>query len=129
MGVGKEIILYQDDVRNVQLATGAILAGIQCLLYESGLSPEDVEEVLVAGALGNHLREEAVLRLGLFPRAFRGRISLVGNSAGIGAVRMLAESGFAEAMERRAEEIAHVELAEMEVFKKNMMDGMAFREF
>ncbi len=129
MGVGKEIILYQDDVRNVQLAKGAILAGIQCLLYESGLSPEDVEEVLVAGALGNHLREEAVLRLGLFPRAFRGRISLVGNSAGIGAVRMLAESGFAEAMERRAEEIAHVELAEMEAFKKNMMDGMAFREF
>ena len=44
-------------------------------------------------------------------------------------MRMLAESGFSEAMERRAEEIAHVELAEMEAFKKNMMDGMAFREF
>ena len=42
---------------------------------------------------------------------------------------MLAESGFAQAMERRAGEIAHVELAEMETFKKYMMDGMAFREF
>lgn len=125
----REIVLYQDDVRSIQLAKGAVLAGIQCLLESCGLSPEDVEELMVAGALGNHLREEAVLRLGLFPAVFRGKISMIGNSAGAGAVKMLAEPGFALEMERRAGEIAHVELAEMEAFKKNMMDGMALREY
>lgn len=129
MGKAGEIVLYQDDVRSVQLAKGAILAGIQCLLNRCGLSPEEVEKVMVAGALGNHLREEAVLRLGLFPAVFRGKISLIGNSAGAGAVRMLAEPRFAVEMERLAKEIAHVELAEMEAFKTNLMDGMALREF
>lgn len=128
-GEGREIFLAQDDVRSVQLAKGAILAGIRCLLESAGLSPEDVGEVVVAGALGNHLREEAVLRLGLFPGAFRGKISMVGNSAGIGAVGMLAQPGFAKEMEGRAREIAHVELAEMEAFRKNMIDGMALREY
>lgn len=125
----REIVLYQDDVRNIQLAKGAILAGIQCILKKYSLLPEDVEEVMVAGALGNHLREEAVLRLGLFPAAFRGKLSLIGNGAGAGAVKMLAEPGFAAEMEWRAGEIAHVELAEMEDFKKNMVDGMEFREY
>jgi len=128
-GGEREIVLHQDDVRNIQLAKGAILAGIQCILKKNGLTPEDVEEVMVAGALGNHLREEAVIRLGLFPAAFRGKLSFIGNSAGEGAVRMLAEPGFASEMERRAGEIAHVELAEMEEFKKYMVDGMEFREY
>lgn len=125
----REIVLYQDDVRNIQLAKGAILAGIQCILKKYGLAPEDVEEVMVAGALGNHLREEAVLRLGMFPAAFRGKLSLIGNGAGAGAVKMLAEPEFASEMERRAGGIAHVELAEMEDFKKNMVDGMEIKEY
>ncbi len=128
-GNSREIILYQEDVRSVQLAKGAILAGIQCLLKSCGLLPEDVGEVMLAGALGNHLREEAVIRLGLLPGAFRGKISLIGNSAGIGAVKMLAEPGFASEMELLAGEVSHVELAEMDAFKKSMIDGMALREY
>lgn len=125
----KEIVLYQNDVRNIQLAKGAILAGIQCLLKNCGLSPEDVEKVVVAGALGNHLREEAVIRLGLFPASFRGKFSFVGNGAGLGAVRMLTESGFSLKMEKRAREITHVELAEKEAFQTYLIQGMELRDY
>lgn len=125
----KEIGLYQNDVRNIQLAKGAILAGIQCLLKNCGLSPEDVEKVVVAGALGNHLREEAVIRLGLFPASFRGKFSFVGNGAGLGAVRMLTDPGFSMEMEKRAREITHVELAEKEAFQNYLIQGMELREY
>ena len=93
------------------------------------MSADEVEEVIVAGALGSHLREEAVIRLGLFPAAFRGKLSFIGNGAGAGAVKMLTDAGFAEGMERRAREITHVELAEREDFKDFMMAGMEFREY
>ena len=125
----RDILLYQSDVRNIQLAKGAILAGIHCLLQSCQVSADEVEEVIVAGALGSHLREGAVIRLGLFPAAFRGKLSFIGNGAGAGAVKMLTDAGFAEGMERRAREITHVELAEREDFKDFMMAGMEFREY
>lgn len=125
----KEIILFQEDIRNIQLAKGAILAGIQCMLDSCGLSDGDVDDVAVAGAFGSSLQEETAVRLGVFPAGFRGKISFVGNAAGQGAVKMLLDPGFAARMEARAGDMVHVELAEKETFKKYLLQGMELREY
>jgi uncharacterized 2Fe-2S/4Fe-4S cluster protein (DUF4445 family) len=46
------VFLTQKDVRQVQLAKGAIAAAIDLLLKELDLHHTDIDQVLVAGAFG-----------------------------------------------------------------------------
>ena len=54
-GAPREIVLTQDDVRQLQLAKGAIASGIAMLLHVAGVPPEDVAELMLAGGFGNYL--------------------------------------------------------------------------
>ncbi|MHC4179179.1 MAG: ASKHA domain-containing protein, partial [Planctomycetota bacterium] len=66
-GSGRPILLTQRDVRELQLATGAIRAGIVVLLGRAGLRPEDLEAVWIAGGFGNFVRRSNAQRIGLLP--------------------------------------------------------------
>jgi len=72
--------LLQEDVREFQLAKGAIRAGIELLCKYAGVDVSDVERVFVAGGVGQFCREEDLLATGLLPRTFEGKIKVVGNS-------------------------------------------------
>lgn len=52
---GEDIVITQNDIREVQLAKGAIAAGIQLMLEEMGNNIEDIDRVVVAGAFGNYI--------------------------------------------------------------------------
>ncbi|MDR1943715.1 MAG: ASKHA domain-containing protein, partial [Synergistaceae bacterium] len=54
--VSGDVILAQKDVRQVQLAKGALRAGLEYLLRAIDMTPSDVDEVLIAGSFGYHLR-------------------------------------------------------------------------
>lgn len=125
----REIYLDQEDIRSVQLAKGAIQAGVQSLLKEAGISMEEIDELVVAGALGSCLHPKNAVSIGLLPKVQLGRFQAVGNAAEDGAAKMLLDRGFAEEMEKLAGEICHVELANSEKFRQLMLDGMAFREY
>ena len=71
---GRPVVVTQKDIREVQLAKGAMLAGVRILLDLLGLRTEDVREVYLAGAFGNYVRAESALRIGLLP-AFPWRAS------------------------------------------------------
>ena len=81
--------LTQKDVRQVQLAKGAVRSGIDIMLERSELKPEDVDRVLIAGAFGYHLSPESLLTLGLLPPAFAGKIEFVGNTSKTGGHMLL----------------------------------------
>jgi uncharacterized 2Fe-2S/4Fe-4S cluster protein (DUF4445 family) len=83
------VFLSQKDVRQVQLAKGAIAAAIDLLLKELNLSFSDIEEVLVAGAFGFHLKPASLVGIGLLPLACRDNIRFVGNTAKEGAKAVL----------------------------------------
>jgi uncharacterized 2Fe-2S/4Fe-4S cluster protein (DUF4445 family) len=84
-GTGREIVVTQGDVNEIQLAKGAIAAGIAMLLDATGTDPGDVKEVIVAGAFGTHLNLESALAIGLLPRLPNAAYRQVGNAAGTGA--------------------------------------------
>ena len=48
-GNGKPVYLSQKDIREVQLAKGAIAAGIALLAEQMGITLEQVEQVYIAG--------------------------------------------------------------------------------
>lgn len=123
---GRPVYLSQRDVREIQLAKGAIRAAVELLLKEAGLKMDDLEEVLLAGAFGNYIRPESAVRVGILPPIAPERIRAVGNAAGAGAMMALLSG----AERRRACEIArgaeHLELAQRADFQQTFMETMLF---
>ncbi|HHW13413.1 MAG TPA: DUF4445 domain-containing protein, partial [Firmicutes bacterium] len=78
---GEDIVLTQQDVRQLQLAKGAVRAALTVLLGRAGLDASDLEEVLLAGAFGQGLAPESALAAGLLPPIPASRLRPVGNAA------------------------------------------------
>lgn len=122
------VALTQKDVRALQLAKAAVAAGIQSLLREAGLRIEEVDEFVVGGAFGTHLRAEAAARIGLFPRELLPRVRMVGNCAGAGACAALLSGQARARMERVAREARYHELSLDPEFSEAYVDAMEFEE-
>jgi len=126
-GTGRPIVITQRDIRQLQLASGAIRAGIAILLDRAGLRPEDLETVLVAGGFGNFIRRSNAQRIGLLPGAIpRHRIRYQGNTSLAGA-RLVAVSVRARQLaEELARRTQHVDLSTDPGFQWAFADAMIF---
>lgn len=126
-GTGKPIVLTQRDMRELQLATGAIRAGIRILLKRSGLAPADLATVLVAGGFGNYIRRSSAQRIGLLPPEIDpGRIRYQGNTSLAGA-QMAAFSRTARQLaDDLAQRTEHVDLSQDPGFLDAFADAMLF---
>jgi uncharacterized 2Fe-2S/4Fe-4S cluster protein (DUF4445 family) len=125
-GAPREIVLTQDDVRQLQLAKGAIASGIAMLLHVAGVAPERLSELMLAGGFGNYLSIASAVRIGLIPALPDGRIRYVGNAASLGAqLCLLSEPERARATEIAAR-IEHVSLAAHPDFEQIFVDAMNF---
>ena len=80
-------VITQDDIRAIQMAKGAIRAGIEILLNEAEISSEQVDHMYLAGGMGFYLDAEKAVGIGLLPEGFDGRIEIVGNSSLQGALK------------------------------------------
>jgi len=120
------VVLSAHDVRQLQLAKGAIRAAAELLLRHAGLAAGELEEVNIAGTFGNFLRKASLVALGLVPEIDPERVRFVGNAAGVGARMVLVD---AEAR-RRALEIAqrceYVELAGHPEYEAAFVAALAF---
>lgn len=122
------IALTQQDVRQVQLAKAAIRTGVDVLLEELALRPEDIDGVFMGGAFGSSIRAESLLALGVLPAALRGRIHAVGNVAGLGAKLALIFPQRLTAARRLARRLRHVPLAGRPDFQERFARHLPFPE-
>ena len=125
-GARAEIVLTQDDVRQVQLAKGAIASGITMLLHVAAVPLERVEELLLAGGFGNYLSILSAIRIGLIPALPFGRVRYVGNAASLGAQLCLLSEAERARAETIASRIEHVSLAAHPDFEQIFVDAMNF---
>ena len=107
---GRPVTITQRDVRELQLAKGAVRAGIEILMTELGIGPEDVTQVYLAGAFGNYIQPQAALAIGLIPTFPNAEIIPVGNAAGSGARMALVSR---ESREETRQILAHTEYLEL----------------
>ena len=84
-GRQRDVVITQNDVNEIQLAKGAIRAGLEVLLDATDTAPEEVKEVVIAGAFGSFLKVQSALAMGLLPRLPNARYRQVGNAALVGA--------------------------------------------
>lgn len=121
-----DVFLTQQDIRQVQLAKGAIRSGITALLAQLSIPETVVDEVLIAGSFGYHLRESSLLSIGLLPPAFAGKVRFVGNTSQAGAAAFLLNTGFRAGMRELALKIDKVELADTPDFEKLFIASLGF---
>ena len=127
-GIGEAIVLTQRDIRELQLAAGAIRAGITLLLQTKGVLPESIETFYVAGGFGQSIRLSSARRIGLLPALPAERqidyIEFCGNTSLAGARAVLLNPDNREAACRIVQHSEHCELAThsqfQEIFAKSM---------
>lgn len=120
------VYLTQKDIREVQLAVGAVKVGTEVMLERAGTTEDGLAEVCLAGAFGNNINVESAVRVGLIPDVSRGKILGVKNSSGLGACMSLASPGFYERTKVAAKKMSYVELSTLPDFQKRFLKAMSF---
>ena len=78
-----DVLVTQNDVRQIQLAKAALYAGIKLLMDEMGVT--SVDRIRLAGAFGSHISVSHAMVLGLIPDCDLEQVTSAGNAAGAGA--------------------------------------------
>lgn len=127
-GNGEPVYLSQKDIREVQLAKGAMAAGVNLLAKELGLKIGDIQQVYIAGAFGNYMDPDSACGIGLIPQELRGRIVPIGNAAGEGAKMAVLSREEQRRAQRLARDTEFLELAALPEFQDEFVDELDFPE-
>ena len=116
--------MTERDVEAVQLAKGAIGAGIQLLLEELGARKNDIDRVIIAGAFGTYLDLDSAVSIGMLPSLPPDRFRQVGNAAGTGARMALVSRSKRAIAQALAHKVGYVELATAPRFMHTFAQAM-----
>jgi uncharacterized 2Fe-2S/4Fe-4S cluster protein (DUF4445 family) len=119
-----DITFTQNDVRELQLAKGAMRTGIDVLLETGGLVADEIDQVIIAGAFGTYIDVASAMAIGMLPRLPLDRCRQVGNAAGMGAkLALISRHKRAEA-QAIARRVGYIELAAFPHFAKRFAQAM-----
>jgi uncharacterized 2Fe-2S/4Fe-4S cluster protein (DUF4445 family) len=133
-GHDRDIYVTRHDVNEIQLAKGAIRAGIRVLLVEAGLAvgkkggEEKLDRVIVAGAFGTYLDIGSAIQVGMFPGLPLERFDQVGNAAGAGARQLLISVDRRKAADMLAKRINYIELTTHPRFTDEYIKAIMFEK-
>ncbi len=126
--ITEKILITQGDVRQVQLAKGAILSGFIALLNKAGITMEELDKVMIAGQFGAHLPADSLTGTGILPEDVKDKLEYVGNSSKVGAYMALMSSDVKREMEELAVNMDYMELGAMEGYERLFSDCLVFPE-
>ncbi len=121
--IGEKVYLTQKDVREFQLAKGALAAGLQILVNKLDKSLADITHLFIAGGFGNFINLKNVTQLGML-EINENKIHKLGNSALIGAKMLLFTDDYT--FENVLSKIEHIPLDADEGFQDIFVDKMFF---
>ena len=125
-GDGARVVLTQADVRQLQLAKGAVRAGAQVLMHRARVEVRDLWRVVLAGAFGSFMDKDSALEVGLLPGIERDKVQSVGNVAGAGAGLILLSREARQAALTVARQVEYVELSSSAEFQQAFVEAMSF---
>ncbi|MHC6179070.1 ASKHA domain-containing protein [Clostridium sp. JNZ X4-2] len=120
------VYITQKDIRQVQLAKGAILSAIHVLFKEINIGYEKVDKVYIAGAFGKHLSLKSIIQIGLMPVEFAEKVVFVGNTSKMGAVKCLLNKEYKAKAELVLDKTKYFELSVYKGYDRLFMEDMAF---
>ncbi|SMP53344.1 ASKHA domain-containing protein [Anoxynatronum buryatiense] len=120
------IQVTQKDIREVQLATAAIRAGIHCLLETAAIPMEAVQRVYLAGGFGSRLNLSSALAMGLLPSPLAGKVIIAGNTSLAGAADLLTDPKAPEKLQHIRQLATTLNLSTSPCFQQAFMKAMTF---
>jgi uncharacterized 2Fe-2S/4Fe-4S cluster protein (DUF4445 family) len=125
-GTSKELVITQQDIREVQLAKSAMMAGLKVLLKKAGLTFDDIDVLFLAGGFGNYIDTRNAIKIGMLPESLANRIISLGNTSGAGALLALKSVNFDSLIGEVRQKAYYVELSDDEDFTLDFVMNMGF---
>ena len=121
-----EVYLTAEDVRNLQLAKAAVAGGIQVLLRQRGISPEQVDGLYLAGGFGSYMDPNSAAAIGMLPRTLADRCRTLGNTALAGASMVALDRQYGGKLQEIARQCSYLELSGNPAFTEAFTESMTF---
>lgn len=122
----EELKITQGDVRQVQLAKGAILSGFYALLKKAGKEMGELDKIMIAGQFGAHLPADSLVGTGILPPEVKDKLVYVGNTSKTGAYMALLSGKVKQEMEELAHHMDYMELGATEGYERLFAECMMF---
>lgn len=126
--VTDQISLTQEDIREVQMAKGAIAAGIELMMEELEITYEQVDRVILCGAFGTYMNAKSAARIGLIPEPLLSKVIAGGNAAGMGCRQITMDQKLFALTGELVQKIEPLDLASRPQFQRTFAKQMAFSE-
>ena len=120
------ITISQDDVRQVQMAKGAICAGLKILMERAEVDAYDIDALYLAGGFGLKLDPVRAGAIGLIPQDLVGKTRAVGNTSLMGAVHSLIDPAAERVMEEIRSRCREIILGNEPGFEARYIEEMDF---
>ncbi|AZQ67776.1 DUF4445 domain-containing protein [Silicimonas algicola] len=121
--LGREIVVTNKDIREIQMAKAALYSGARLLMDKRGV--DTVDRIVLAGAFGAHISPKHAMILGMIPDCPLDKVSSAGNAAGTGArIALLNREARAE-IEATVRDIRKIETAIEPRFQEHFVNASA----
>jgi uncharacterized 2Fe-2S/4Fe-4S cluster protein (DUF4445 family) len=121
-----ELLVTQQDIRNFQLAKGALKAGAECLMARAGLDSDRIGEVVVTGAFGFSLAPEVLKRVALLPPNMVDKVRFAAAGALAGVCRLLIDPSGPVKVQRLADVLKPYPLSGTPAFEEAFVASLDF---
>jgi len=121
--IGRDIVITQKDLREVQLAKAAIHTGCTILMNKMGVSEEDIDILFIAGAFGSYINPESARTIGMYPEIPLSKVRIVGNAAGTGARMALTSKSIRLMAEEISRRVNYIELGAEPEFQDEFLNS------
>ena len=108
--IGKDIVITENDIKNLIMSKASILAACSTLMKEAGITRNEIEHIYFSGAFGNYINKENAVIIGLIPEVPQEKIENIGNGAIEGANIALVNRKKRKLLDEIAKKIAYIEL-------------------
>lgn len=123
---GDNVPFSQKEIRDIQLAKGAVAATVSCLMKKAGVQDKDLETVFLAGGFGSALNVESAIRIGLLPEVSADRFKVLGNASLGGACMVACKPEMKKEVSLMINKGTYVELFHDSMFNNEFMEKMMF---
>jgi len=127
--IGRDIIITQNDIREIQMAKGAFYSGTRLILNKLNRlnhSNHAIKQIFLAGAFGNYINKQNAKFIGMIPDINDSKIFQIGNAAGIGAQNCLLNKELRKKAQKLVKHINYIEIALEKDFQKEYAQAMYF---
>ena len=108
---GREVSINEVDIDNFIRAKGAIYSGIDTLLQSVDMTPDCIDQVLVAGGIGSGINMKNAISIGMLPDVELEKYHYIGNSSLTGAYAMVVSDQAIEKCHEVGANMTYLELS------------------